>query len=101
MIALSQPNNPSAQVKGSVVWDFIRAFGICFAASLIALLMVYQGVGVGASIWLSMWTDDPYLRNMSLTHTDTYKAKTYTYLAVYSALGFVQGEQEYLITHFR
>ncbi|KAK3795110.1 hypothetical protein RRG08_028311 [Elysia crispata] len=87
---IEEEKSSQGKVKGSVVWDFIRAFGICFAVSLIALLMVYQGVGVGASIWLSMWTDDPYLRNLSLTHTETYMAKTYTYLAVYSALGFVQ-----------
>ncbi|GFN81567.1 canalicular multispecific organic anion transporter 1 [Plakobranchus ocellatus] len=87
---IEEEKSSQGKVKGSVVWDFIRAFGICFAVSLIALLMVYQGVGVGASIWLSMWTDDAYLRNLSLTHTETYMTKTYTYLAVYSALGFVQ-----------
>ncbi|GFS26380.1 multidrug resistance-associated protein 1, partial [Elysia marginata] len=84
---IEEEKSSQGKVKGSVVWDFIRAFGICFAVSLIALLMVYQGVGVGASIWLSKWTDDAYLRNLSLTHTEMYMTKTYTYLSVYSALG--------------
>ncbi|XP_012946646.1 multidrug resistance-associated protein 1 [Aplysia californica] len=87
---IEEEKSARGKVKGSVVWDFLRAFGICFAVSLICLLMVYQGVGVGASIWLSKWTDDSYLANVSLAHTDKFRTKTYTYLAVYSALGFVQ-----------
>ncbi|CAL1540697.1 unnamed protein product [Lymnaea stagnalis] len=78
------------KVKGSVLWDFIKAFGGCFAVCLLVLLLVYQGVGVGANIWLSLWTDDPYLTNQTLSDTELYQTKTYTYLAVYSALGLIQ-----------
>ncbi|CAG5118189.1 unnamed protein product [Candidula unifasciata] len=87
---IEEEKSARGKVKGSVVWDFLRAFGICFAISLVALLILYQGVGVGASIWLSRWTDDPYLQNHSLVETELFLTKTYTYLAVYSALGFVQ-----------
>lgn len=78
------------------MWDFLRAFGICFAISLMALLMLYQGVGIGASIWLSLWTDDPGLQNITLSGTEEFRTKTYKYLAVYSVLGFVQGRYKLL-----
>ncbi|XP_055893890.1 multidrug resistance-associated protein 1-like isoform X1 [Biomphalaria glabrata] len=78
------------KIKGAVICEFIRAYGVIYAVFLVVSLILYQSVSAAASVWLSTWTDDPYLLNLTLSTTDLYESKTWTYLAVYSSLGFVQ-----------
>lgn len=62
------------------------------AVTAVVMLVMFNGLGVAANIWLSRWTDDPYLRNMSLAETPDYSHHTLVYVSVYSALGALQGK---------
>ncbi|XP_059153099.1 multidrug resistance-associated protein 1-like [Physella acuta] len=89
-LLVEEEKSETGKVKFFVICHFLKAFGPWFALMLLFLLLGYQSVGVGASILLSIWTDDPCLRNKTLVDTDLYRSRTFTYVLVYSALGFVQ-----------
>ena len=83
---------PNAQVSLKVYWKYIQAVGptACLISLLIFGVKMFSTVYSG--IWLADWTDDPYLANTSLSHTQKYKDKTDLYIGVYAGLGFVQGD---------
>nr|KAG5688633.1 hypothetical protein BaRGS_017487 [Batillaria attramentaria] len=88
---ITEEKAEEGKIKRSVILDFMRAYGLWSSIMVVFMLILYQGLGIVASIWLSMWTEDPYLRNVTLSGTSEYNAKTYTYLAVYSVFGVLQG----------
>lgn len=52
-----------------------------------------------ASIWLSEWTDDPFLKNHSNVQDAEYTRKNYLYLGIYGVMGVVQGRQLPVLFH--
>lgn len=70
---------------------YLSAIGGLFSLLILGLFMVYNGAGIYSSIWLSQWTDDPYLKDSSHVNTTKYKNLNYKYLGVYGGLGLVQG----------
>ncbi|XP_012941583.2 canalicular multispecific organic anion transporter 2 [Aplysia californica] len=87
---IEEETSETGKIRGAVLMAVIRAFGVVSAALVPLCLVAYQGLNVGTGIWLSQWTDDPFLRNESNSHMHTYRSKTYFYLGVYSALNGLQ-----------
>ncbi|XP_036368003.1 canalicular multispecific organic anion transporter 2 [Octopus sinensis] len=78
-------------VKIAVFLKYARALGLCLFTWVFVLMILNQGSLMFANIWLSQWTDDPYLKNLSNTNSPEYNTKNYTYLSVYGAVGIIQG----------
>ncbi|KAL5020060.1 hypothetical protein ScPMuIL_002952 [Solemya velum] len=70
---------------------FAKAMGIVVAILVFVFMTLFQGLNVYSNYWLTYWTEDPYLKNQSLTNTTTYEEKFITYLSVYTVLGIAQG----------
>ncbi|XP_070201507.1 multidrug resistance-associated protein 1-like isoform X2 [Littorina saxatilis] len=80
----------SGRVKLSVFMAYFRAIGLGVTGIIFLLYIVYQGLSVFSSIWLSQWTDDDLLANISLANTSDYRNTNYKYLGVYAGLGLGQ-----------
>ncbi|XP_059139698.1 multidrug resistance-associated protein 1-like isoform X2 [Physella acuta] len=78
------------KVRLSIFLTLLKAFGYISAMIVPLSVIVYNGFNIGAGIYLSDWTEDPFLKNESNINTDEYTTKTYEYLGVYSALTLVQ-----------
>lgn len=81
------------QVKAHVVKSLMKAFGLVPAIAAIILLFLYNGAGVSANIWLSVWTSDSLLRNTTNFGSSEFHHKTLVYVGVYAALGLSQGRR--------
>ena len=82
------------QVRMSVFITLLKAFGYLPAAFIPLAICVFIGFNVGSGIWLSKWTDDPYLRNTNNSQTDRYSSDTYYYLGFYTFFSLMQSESE-------
>ncbi|XP_012944065.1 multidrug resistance-associated protein 1 [Aplysia californica] len=80
----------TGKVKFAVFMDYFRAIGLLATCSFLAFFAGYQAASVYSSIWLSDWTADPVLNNLSLSNTSQYQDKNDMYLGVYGGLGIVQ-----------
>lgn len=80
------------KVSIKVYMSYCKALGFLLAVFLLLTFLVFQAASVGSNIWLSRWTEDPYLKNSSLANTTTFTHRRDLYLGIYGALGFAQGE---------
>lgn len=77
----------TGMVKLSVFAQYFKAIGIWITMVIIFFLMINQGLSIGSSIWLSVWSDDEQKHE---THNSSLHDLSY-YLGVYAALGLGQG----------
>ncbi|XP_056672583.1 ATP-binding cassette sub-family C member 3 isoform X2 [Monodelphis domestica] len=70
-------------VKLSVYWSYAKAVGLCISATVCILYSCQSAAAIGASIWLSDWTNEPVINGT--------QGNTSMYLGVYGALGLLQG----------
>ena len=75
-----------------MIKELLRAFGVGAAAVALLLVLFYHAISISANIWLSRWTDDSFLRNVSQAGRAEYKERTAMYVGVYAGLGILQGE---------
>ncbi|BFZ19876.1 hypothetical protein BsWGS_22915 [Bradybaena similaris] len=78
-------------VKINVYMDYLRSVGFGSIAFSVLFYLVYLASTIFSSIWLSKWTDDPYLANRTLSETDEYADKTNLYIGLYAGMGVIQG----------
>ncbi|XP_076457523.1 multidrug resistance-associated protein 1-like isoform X2 [Babylonia areolata] len=88
---ITEEKAEQGKIQTSVIKEFARAYGLWSCVLVVLMLVINQGVGIVASIWLSLWTGDPVLRNGTLADTDGYTSTTYMYMAVYCVFGVLQG----------
>ena len=71
-----------------------RAVGLPFVALIFCLYGAYQGFSVWANIWLTEWTSNPDLQNLTAYPGDGQERrdKNDYYLTIYGVLGIAQGE---------
>ncbi|XP_050416421.2 multidrug resistance-associated protein 1-like [Patella vulgata] len=77
-------------VKLAVFIEYAKAIGGITTLLIFLIYLGYQVASVYSSIWLSQWTDDPYLLNRTLSKTTKYQDKNDMYLGVYGGLGVAQ-----------
>ncbi|XP_071113608.1 multidrug resistance-associated protein 1-like [Haliotis cracherodii] len=82
--------------EGKVPWRvygvYARAVGMGFLIFCSLLYVVYQAASVTSSIWLSQWTDNPDLNNLTFYPANSSQRleKNNYYLGVYGGLGVMQ-----------
>nr|KAG5685762.1 hypothetical protein BaRGS_004408 [Batillaria attramentaria] len=87
---VEQEKAQTGRVKGYILKSLLHAFGVIPAVGTVVFLVLYNGMGIGANIWLSQWTSDSVLRNASDINTPEYRELTYMYVGVFAALGILQ-----------
>ncbi|XP_067674526.1 multidrug resistance-associated protein 1-like [Haliotis asinina] len=80
----------TGRVKFSVFMDYAKAIGGITTFFIFLIFAMYQAATMASNIWISMWTDDALLKNMSLVNTSDYQNRNTMYLGVYGAFGCVQ-----------
>ncbi|XP_046557639.1 multidrug resistance-associated protein 1-like isoform X2 [Haliotis rubra] len=81
------------RVKFSVLKSYFRALGVFAAVLIFFLLFIFQISSILTNVWLSIWTDDPNLRNISFSANATQvdlSALSYYYLGIYCCLSLAQ-----------
>ncbi|KAK0045854.1 multidrug resistance-associated protein 1-like isoform X1 [Biomphalaria pfeifferi] len=78
------------KVKYNVYLVYIKAVGLFTFIFMTLIFTIFQGSSTFSAIWLSMWTDDKLLANVSAAESSEYVAKNNLYLGIYGALGFAQ-----------
>uniref|UniRef100_A0A2C9K9A9 ABC-type glutathione-S-conjugate transporter n=1 Tax=Biomphalaria glabrata TaxID=6526 RepID=A0A2C9K9A9_BIOGL len=81
----------TGNVKYNVYLVYIKAVGLFTFIFMTLIFTIFQGSSTFSAIWLSMWTDDKLLANVSAAGSSEYVAKNNLYLGIYGALGFAQG----------
>lgn len=56
-------------------------------------LAAQQGLNIYQNFWITFWTEDIYIKNATLIHTQSYTDITFYYLGIYALLGVLQGEK--------
>ncbi|XP_070202775.1 multidrug resistance-associated protein 1-like [Littorina saxatilis] len=87
---VQEERTQTGRIKGFVLKEILRAFGVGAAVIAVMHLLLYNVMGIAANIWLSRWTDDSLLRNVSLAGTAAYSERTLMYVGVFAALGVLQ-----------
>uniref|UniRef100_A0A2C9KB02 ABC-type glutathione-S-conjugate transporter n=1 Tax=Biomphalaria glabrata TaxID=6526 RepID=A0A2C9KB02_BIOGL len=87
---IEEERTEKGKVRMAVFVTLLKAFGYISAAMVPVTLILYNGFNIWTGIWLSDWTDDPFLRNDSNIGTEDYTSKTYYYLGIYSAMTLAQ-----------
>ncbi|XP_078385226.1 ATP-binding cassette sub-family C member 3 [Cetorhinus maximus] len=93
-VAESAPKNASkdliqaetaetGRVKLIVFWQYLKAVGPFISVVICILYCCQNAAAIGASFWLSDWTNDPVVNGT--------QHQTYMRVGVYAALGFTQG----------
>ncbi|KAI8775250.1 multidrug resistance protein 1 [Biomphalaria glabrata] len=80
----------AGKVKMEVFSAYIKATGTCAMTMSFVFFVLFQVASAWSNIWLSDWTEDSYLANLSLVSTDEYKEKQDFYLYIFGVFGVVQ-----------
>ena len=98
--------SPLLQVKMSVYATYLKAIGLSPGLAVIFLAIVAKFMDLGASFWLSRWSDDMGKFEKLVEESKAYSNMTYnstmqitpppsfsqgSYLGIYAVLGFFQG----------
>ncbi|XP_046571958.1 LOW QUALITY PROTEIN: multidrug resistance-associated protein 1-like [Haliotis rubra] len=79
------------RVQCSVIRTYFRALGVTGGLIIIVCFLLFRATGVFSNVWLSIWTDEPRLKNLTLwANTSDVTSLSYYYLSVYSAATFSQ-----------
>ncbi|OWF48638.1 multidrug resistance-associated protein 1-like isoform X2 [Mizuhopecten yessoensis] len=83
----------TAKVGGVKIEVFKSYFGAAGWWSVAVILVLFAGfhtTSIYSNFWLTFWTEDRLLLNISLMDTLEYRDRSYDYLLVYGLLGVIQ-----------
>ncbi|KAL3887247.1 hypothetical protein ACJMK2_027191, partial [Sinanodonta woodiana] len=81
----------TGQVKWSVYLTYFKAVGGFSTLLIFGTFALYNAASIGSNVWLSLWTDDKYLKeNFDKANSTEYQNKNYMYLGIYGAFGLAQ-----------
>ncbi|XP_063422857.1 ATP-binding cassette sub-family C member 3-like [Mytilus trossulus] len=90
-VLVQDETSEKGSVKLAVILTYIKSMGVLITIMAFIFLCVYQGLGIYSNIWITYWTSNLYLLNVSNWNTDFYyEEKTY-YLGFYALIGILQG----------
>lgn len=82
------------QVRWDVFKEYARSVGYGYALLIVVIYALYEAGAVLANIWLSEWTDDPDLNNLTAfpANSSQRQDRNNYYLALYGGFGAAQSE---------
>ncbi|XP_053387089.1 multidrug resistance-associated protein 1-like [Mercenaria mercenaria] len=78
-------------IKGAVLLTYMKAMGLLTVVIVFVCMSLFQGLNVFSNFWLTYWTEDELLKNVSLYQTQEYEDKYLYYLLMYMGMGIIQG----------
>lgn len=81
----------TGKIKLTIYMHYFRAIGLPLFILSLFIYTAYSAASVFSGIWLSMWTDDDLLLNVSRSGESGYTDRSNMYLGVYAASGIGQG----------
>lgn len=84
--------NTSFQVKFDVFRVYAKAMGYIAVIFVMLFMIGFQSLNVFSNYWLTYWTEDTILKNISIGHTDEYESQFVYYLVGYTIIGVVQSK---------
>lgn len=86
------------QVKLGVFLTYARAIGMPYFALYMVLYIMFMGVSIFSNTWISYWTEDQTLNNVTvLGNSALRREKNDYYFGVYGGLGAAQGKSLLLL----
>jgi hypothetical protein len=82
------------QVAFEVFKEYVRSVGYWYGLIIILLYVMYEACAVLANIFLSRWTDDPDLNNLTTfpANSSAREDRNAYYLTLYGGFGVAQSE---------
>ena len=85
------------QIKLSVLLNYIKAMGSISTIFVFVCVSLFQGLNIFSNFWLTYWTEDETLKNISLSGTVEYEEKYIFYLLMYLLFGVLQGRDNIIL----
>ena len=82
------------QVRWDVFREYARSVGYIYVLFIVILYLLYEAAAVLANIWLSEWTDDPDLKNLTIFPANSSERldRNNYYLILYGGFGAAQSK---------
>lgn len=80
----------TGKVEIAVYLKYLRSMGLIPASLMMIFGVCPHLIRVLSSIWLKVWTEDPFLLNVTNINTTEYTSRTNYYLEIYGVIGAVQ-----------
>ncbi|XP_048236908.1 multidrug resistance-associated protein 1-like isoform X1 [Haliotis rufescens] len=87
---IQEEKSETGRVKFSVFMDYAKAIGGFTTFFIFFIFAIYQAATMASNVWISVWTGDALLKNISLVNTSDYQNKNTMYLGVFGAFGCIQ-----------
>ena len=71
--------------------NYMKAMGYISVVIVFVSVSLFQGLNIFSNFWLTYWTEDPVLKNVSLSGTPDYEQQYVYYLLMYLLFGVLQG----------
>ncbi|XP_052786369.1 multidrug resistance-associated protein 1-like isoform X1 [Mya arenaria] len=78
-------------IKATVLVTYMKAMGILTVIIVFITMSIFQGLNVFSNFWLTFWTEDELLKNISLSETPEFEEKYMYYMLMYLLFGVIQG----------
>ncbi|XP_052786998.1 multidrug resistance-associated protein 1-like [Mya arenaria] len=91
-----EESSEEGSVNPKVLIRYLRAMGIPSVVCVLLSMTLYQGLNVFSNFWLTFWTEDPVLLNITLAGTSQYEQTFTYYLVLFTVYGILQGILVYI-----
>ncbi|KAL4216368.1 hypothetical protein ACF0H5_024095 [Mactra antiquata] len=78
-------------IKSFVLLTYIKAMTVLAVIVVFVSMSLFQGLNIFSNFWLTYWTEDELLKNVSLSGTPEYEERYKYYLLMYLLYGVLQG----------
>lgn len=75
---------------------YAHAMGYLALLLVMLFMVAFQSLSVFSNYWLTYWTEDTLMKNISLGHTSEYEDRYVYYLVCYTIIGVIQGILNYV-----
>lgn len=79
------------QVQFAVFQKYAKSMGYIALLFTMLFMVGFQSLNVFSNYWLTYWTEDKLMKNVSLGHTSEYEERYVYYLVCYTVIGVIQG----------
>ncbi|XP_053400725.1 multidrug resistance-associated protein 1-like isoform X1 [Mercenaria mercenaria] len=88
---IQEETSKEGHVQLDVFRSYLKAMGYLATTIALVFMTIFQAMSVYSNYWLTYWTEDALLKNLSLGHTREYENKFVYYLVGYTIIGIIQG----------
>ncbi|XP_060602685.1 multidrug resistance-associated protein 1-like [Ruditapes philippinarum] len=88
---VQEEQSQKGAVKFAVFQKYAKSMGYIALIFVMVFMVAFQSLNVFSNYWLTYWTEDELMKNVSLGHTSEYENRYVYYLVWYTVIGVIQG----------